>query len=216
MKRFFAVFALIILYMVAWAPVLLVVILALEGDDEAILIAIGCSLPVIIGIFLPYLNFICRKVYRYRGEGVPIPENELRARILKINELGQPVMAVSRKNKLLVTWNYAEERWKEVLSAGGMKKVYHLQIKFNDRKKEVILTDVLKSFSWRAGPSAARVRGGFFRGIDIDFEAGRTGGIDEYFPGRSIDGYRFSSREIKDPVSNTILKSGWDIRLAMW
>jgi hypothetical protein len=216
MKRFFAVFALIVLYMVGWAPILLVFILALEGDDEAILIIIGCVLPVIIGLFLPYLNFVCRKVYRYRGEGVPIPEKELRARILKINELDQPVMVVSRKKKLLVTWNYAEERWRGVLSAGGMKKAYHLQIKFNARKKEVILTDILKSFSWRAGPGGARVRGGFFRGIDIDFEAGRTVVIDEYFPGRGTDSYHFSSREIKDPVSNTILKSGWDIRLAMW
>jgi len=216
MKRFFAVFALIVLYMAAWAAILLVPLLALEGDDEAILIVIGCALPLIIGLFLPYLNFICRKVYRYGGKGVPIPENELRARILKINEFGQPVMAVSRKKKILVTWNYAEERWREVLSAGGMKKAYHLQIKFNDRKKEVILTDILKSFSWRVGASSAKVRGGFFRGIDIDFEEGRTGTNEEYFSGRCIDGYRFSPREIKDPISNTILKSGWDIRLAMW
>ena len=216
MKRFFAVFGLIILYMAAWAPVLLVFIFALEGDDEAILIVVGCALPVIIGLFLPYLNFICRKVYRYRGEGDPIPEEELRDRILKINEFGHPVMVVHRKKKLVVTWNYAEEKWREVLSAGGMKAAYHLHIKFNDRKKEVILIDVLKSFSWRVGHSGARVRGGFFRGIDIDFEAGRTGVIDEYFPGRGTDSYHFSSREIKDPVSSTILKSGWDIRLAMW
>jgi len=216
MKRFFGVFGLILLYMAAWAPVLLVFIFALEGDDEAILIAVGCVLPVIIGLFLPYLNFICRKVYRYRGEGDPISEKELREKILKINNFGHPVMVVHRKKKLVVTWNYAEEKWREIFSAGGMKQAYHLYIKFNDREKEVILIDVLKSFSWRVGLSRATVRGGFFRGVDIDFEAGRTGPIDEVFSARSISGYRFSSREIKDPVSNTILKSGWDIRLAMW
>jgi len=216
MKRFFAVFGLILLYMAAWAPVLLVVILILEGDDEAILIAIGSSLPVIIGLFLPYLNFVCRKVYRYRGEGEPISEKELRERIIEINNFGHPVMVVHRKKKLVVTWNYVEEKWRGVLSTGGMKQAYHLHIKFSDRKKEVILIDVLKSFSWRVGHSGARVRGGFFRGVDIDFEAGRTGPIDEVFSARSVSGYRFSSREIKDPVSNTILKSGWDIRLAMW
>jgi len=89
MKRFFAVFALIFLYMMAWAPVLLIIIFVLEGDDEAILIVIGFLLLVIIGLFLPYLNFICRKVYRYRGEGDPISEKELRERILKISKFGK-------------------------------------------------------------------------------------------------------------------------------
>jgi hypothetical protein len=215
-KRFLVAFGLVLLYMVAWVPVLLIWIwIAGESDALIALGVLGALLLIVLG-FIPYLNFVARMAFNFPGEGRPVPEGALRASIKSINRLDAPVMVKERGKKLVLTWKYVDAQWWELLAKSGLRQVYELHVKLDAPKKEATLIDVMKSVSWRAGPTQVRVRGGFFRGVNFSFEIGKQWGIKENFQFGQIYDYKFIPQEIKNPVMNTILRSGWSVRFAMW
>ena len=215
-KKFLAAFGLVLLYMAAWALPIYLWIMIWGDNDAAIAIGLLGAMVLIIVGFIPYLNFVSKKVFYFRGEGDPIPEEELRALINDVNRFDVPVWVKEHGDKLIVTWRYVDAKWWEILAHAGLEKVYELHIKFNDQKKEVTLIDVEKSVSWRAGPTQVRVSGGFFRGVIFALEIGKQWGIKENFQLGKVYDYKFTPQEIKTPVMNSILRSGWSVRFGMW
>jgi hypothetical protein len=215
-RRFLAAFGLVVLYMIAWVPPLYLWITIWGNNDAAI--AVGAIVGMVICMigFIPYLNFVAKKMFYFSGEGEPIPKEELRTMIKEINRFNVPVTVQERGNTIVVTWRYIDAKWWEILARAGLKKIYELHIKFNEAKKEATLIDVHKSVSWRAGPSQVRVYGGFFRGISLAYEIGKRWGIKENFELGSVYDYQFSPQEIKNPVLNSILRNGWAVRFGMW
>ena len=215
-KRFFAAFGLVLLYMIAWVPPIYVWIIVWGDNDSAIVIGVLTATVVMVIGFIPYLDLVAKKVFHFIGEGKPVTEKKLRAIIKNINRFDVPAWVQERGRKLVVTWKYVDAKWWEILARAGLEQIYELHIKFNERKKEATLIDVKKSVSWRAGPSQVRVRGGFFRGIYFGFEIGKRWGIKENFELGNIYDYKFSPQEIKNPVMNSILRNGWVVRFGMW
>lgn len=216
MKRFFAVFGLVMLFMAVLAVMLLAVILLVGDNESAILVAVLVILVIGIGAFLPFLDWAIKRVFHFPGEGTPIAEADLRARIQALNRFDGPVMVQERKKKLVATWKYVDAQWWELLAKAGLTRVYELHMKFDAPSKTVTLIDVTKSVSWRAAPTEVRLRGGFSRGVILAYEIGKAWGIQRSFqPGKIYD-YRFVPQEIKNPVLNTILRAGWDVRFGIW
>ena len=215
-KRFVLAFVLVLAYMAAWAPILYAWVLLAEGDETAVVVgAFAAVLMIGVGM-IPYLNYVTKTVFRFKGKGRAVSEAELRAEIREINNLDVPIMVQERGRKLVITWRYVEARWWEILAKAGLTKVYELHVKFNEDREEVVLVDVLKSVAWRAGPAEVRLSGGFFRGVQFGFEVGKQWGIRESLKPGKIYEYTFSPQEIKSPVMNTVLQSGWDVRFGMW
>jgi hypothetical protein len=214
--RFLSAFGLVLLYMAAWAVPLLIWILVWRGNDTVIAVGVLVMMLICIIGFVPWLDFVAKKTFRFEGEGEPIPEEDLRATIKDINQFDVPVTVEERGRTLVVTWRYLDAKWWELLAKAGLRKVYELHVKLDGAKKQATLIDVLKSVSWKAGPTEVRVYGGFFRGISVGFEIGKGYGIKENFEVGEVYDYKFSPQEIKNPVMNTILRSGWAVRLGMW
>jgi hypothetical protein len=216
LKRFLAVFGLMLLYMLVLAAVLLLAIL-LAGDNETlILVTVLVMLVLAVVVMIPYLDWAAKRVFRFKGEGEPISGTELRAQIQAINQFDAPVMVEERQGKLVATWKYVDARWWELLAKAGLTKVYELHIKFDDAQRLVTLIDVNKTVFWRAGPTHVRLRGGFFRGVMLAYEVGKGWGIKENFELGKIYDYKFVPQEIKMPILNSILRSGWDARFGIW
>jgi hypothetical protein len=215
-KRFLLAFGLVLAYMAAWVPILYAWVLLTEGDEIAVVIGAFVAVFVIGLGMIPYLNYVTKTVFRFRGKGIATSEAALRTAIQSINDLDVPIMVQERGRKLVITWRYVDAHWWEILAKAGLTKVYELHVKFNEGKEEAVLIDVLKSVAWRAGPTQVRVSGGFFRGVQSGFEAGMQWGITEGFELGKIYEFKFSPQEIKSPVMNTILQSGWDVRFGMW
>jgi hypothetical protein len=214
--RFLKAFGLVILYMAAWAvPILLWIVLWGE-NDAAIVTGLLVAMVLCMLGFIPCLDWVAKKVFAFAGEGEPIPAEELRALIKGINEFDVPVMVQEKQNRLVVTWRYVDAKWWEILARAGLEKVYELHIKLDEAKKQATLIDVLKSVSWRAGPSEVRLHGGFFRGVSFAYEIGKAWGIKENFQLGALYDYKFSPQEIKNPVVNSILRSGWSVRFGIW
>ncbi|MEK7668573.1 MAG: hypothetical protein AAB409_07985 [Gemmatimonadota bacterium] len=214
--RFIAAFAAVLLYLAAWAGALLPAALAARGNDTAILALTGATLLLAGGGLLPFLDFVAKRAFRFRGEGPPLPEADLRALITGIDTLPAPVMVTARKRRLVATWRYVDATWWQALSRSGLRKVHELQIKFDDARKRVTLIDVEKSVRWGTGPTAVWVWGGFFRGIALDYEIGIEWGIKKDLEFGKTGEYRFSAGEIRRPIMNSILRSGWDVQLGLW
>lgn len=198
-RRFLAAFGLVLLYMAVMAGLLFVAITLAGDDDAAILVVVLVFLVLILALFVPYLDLAAKKVFFFRGEGQPVPADELRARIQAINHYQAPVRVEERKGRLVVTWNYVDARWWEILAKAGLTKVYELHIKFHGAQPLVTLIDVTKSVAWRAGPTQVRLRGGFFRGVIFVYEIGKRWGIRENFELGKVSDYRFVPRRSRTP-----------------
>jgi hypothetical protein len=215
-KKFFAVFGLVLLYMAAWVPCLLVWILIAGENDALIAVGVLAAMVLIVVGLVPYMAYVTRQVFYFPGQGPAVPEAELRRRVLEANQFDAPVMVAERGKELLVTWKYVDAKWWELLAKAGLTRIYELHVKFDDARKEATLVDVKKSVSWRAGPTQVRLGGGFFRGVDLSFEIGQAWGIRENFQLGKVYEYKFVTSEIKSPVMNTILRSGWAVRFGIF
>jgi hypothetical protein len=216
MKKFSIVFLAIFLYILLWFGLVAVAIAATGGDEEVgLLIALG-TLIIFPVTLIPFMQFVAKRAFHFKGEGSPISEDALRSQILNINDMDAPVMVREKSGRLIATWKYVEARWWEIFAKAGLEQVYELHMKINDDRKTVTMIDIHKSVSWRAGPSQVRLRGGFFRGISSTYAIGKQWGIKENFELGKIYDYKFSSGEIKYPIMNTILQHGWDVRFGLW
>jgi len=214
--RFLSAFGLTLLYLIAWAPILYLWILIWEDNESVLVVGVLSAMVLIMIGFIPYLDFVAKRAFHFAGEGRAVSEKELCTVIKGINHLDAPVMVQERGKKLVATWKYVDAKWWEVLAKAGLTKVYELHMKFDEEKKEVTLIDVKKSVSWKAGPSEVRLRGGFFRGVEFSCEIGKQWGIKENFELGGIYNYEFSPQEVKNPIMNSILRNGWDVRFGMW
>ena len=215
-KRFLTVFGLILLYMAVLALILFLAI-TITGDDEtAMLIVMLAALVLSIGAFIPFLNWAIKRAFSFRGEGQPVPLEVLRAQIEAINEFDAPVMIEERKGKLVVTWKYVDARWLELFAKAGLTKSYELQIKFDEARHSVTMVDRTKEASWRAGLGGDSASASTSQGVVMAYEVGKQWGIKRNFEVGKIYDYKFVPAEIKLPILNSILRSGWDVRYGMW
>ena len=215
-KRFLSAFALILLYLAVWAGLLYGVILLAQEDEGLLLTAILAMMAFLILAFIPYLDQVIKSTFRFRGEGQPIPAGALRRQILAVNHSRAPVMAEERLYDLVLTWKYVDARWWEVLSKAGLTRLYELHVKLDEKRRVATLIDVHKSVHWRVGPTQVHIGKRSSRGVLVGYEIGEQWGIKENWEQGVVFDYKFVPAEIKTPVMNTILRSGWDVRFGIW
>lgn len=216
-KRFLIAFALVLLYMAVWAGLLYGVILLAQNDEGLLLTAILAMMALLILAFVPYLDQVIKRVFYFRGEGAPVQAGTLRRQILSVNRTRNvPIQAEERLYDVVLTWKYVDARWWERLAKAGLTRLYELHVKLDEKRRVATLIDVHKSVRWRAGPTEVHIGRSISRGILAAYEIGEQWGIQENWAPGVVYEYKFVPAEIKTPVMNTILKSGWDVRFGIW
>jgi hypothetical protein len=216
LKRFMIVFGLIVLYMLVVAGILFLIISTLEDNEQTLLIAILGAFVLSVAGFAPYADWAAKRVFRFRGQGQPASEADLRSQIQHINEWQAPIVVGNRGKMLVATWKYADAQWWELLARAGLTRVYELRMRFDEARHLVTLIDVTRAVAWRAGPQDVRIGWGGFRGIMAGYEAGTAWGLDDDLNFDELYDYEFSPQEIKTPIASAILKRGWDVRFGIW
>jgi hypothetical protein len=218
LPKFLAMFGYILLYMLVWALLLLPVALAVNNTKDSWPLLLLLLMTVFIFVLLPpFMQVTIKRTFHFESEGPPAEIAEVRAALLAVNELDAPVTAEQRSpNHIVFTWRYADAKWWEIMAKAGLEKTYECHVKLDEKRQTATLIDVTKSISWRAGPGEARVGVFGFRGVQFSYEVGAAWGIQENFGVGEIYNYRFSPQEIKNPVMNTILRQGWDVRFGLW
>jgi hypothetical protein len=216
--KFMAVFGYIMLYMLIWAGLLLIPALNVGQTASSWPgITLAVMAPLIFILFVPFLNIVTKRTFHFAGEGQPTAVANLRHTLLTVNQFDVPVTAEQRRdNHIVFTWRYVDAKWWEIMSKAGLEKVYECHVKLDPASQTATLIDVTKSISWRAGVGGVKVGWFGFRGVDFSYEVGAAWGIQENFGVGEIYNYTFSPQEIKNPVMNSILRHGWDVRFGMW
>ncbi len=187
-------------------------------DQALTLYLIFGLLVVIIVAFVPYLNFAMRRSFAFLpAAGVaPVDEARLRAEILAMDGFAGPVGVRKQGDKLILTWRYLDAAVWGLLAKQQRSKTYELHVKLDDARKQAILTDVKKSLRLGAGPDGVRLGFGFARGYLVGMETGRGWHLHGDLSVDKAYEFTFDPQEIKRPVHEVILRSGWTARYGMW
>ncbi len=143
----------------------------------------------------------------------PVPVETLRARLLAINDLNLPFQIREEPTgRLVAEWRIADAHWMGILEAGGLRKAHWIYMELDARAHKVRAQDRERTISWSGGTPRVGWSLSFFRGINFwQYERGAAVGLffkEGTWTTRAYT-YRFSLTEMKNPLIEVIVQSGW-------
>lgn len=208
---FFSLFFLLVLYGLTLLPVL-AVRPSLETNNYVLALLIWALLAALL--LPPALAMILKRVWFFRGHGEPVVLELLQEILLRVNEYDTPVNVRRQGRKMVVGWRFKEPHWGERMEKNDLTRLYELWLSFDNNTKTVTLTDRSRSVNWDLSPIT--VRTGWLTPARPYFrvELGPEWGVENYEDTAPGD-YAYGRSEIKSPILNTILKSGWNARFSL-
>ncbi len=152
----------------------------------------------------------------------PVPVEELQQRIMGINEMDLPfqVRASRWGKKLIIEHRYADAKWAGIMETQGLTAISRIIVQLPKKGNRVRSLDTSRTIRWSAGVSGsskARLGGAmsaaFFRGITFtQFHGGMVYGlmVQDGQPVLGSQSWRFSRKEMKDPLVQIITQSGYE------
>lgn len=216
-KKFLLATGLLLVFMgLSVIPILFLVPWVEASDDSTPILLIFFGYLI---VFLPVMEIITRIAFYFPGSALnQKSESDLRSELLAINPMKSPVVVREKGKKLVVTYDYANLAWRDILATIDVQQSFSIVIRFNEAKHECLLTDV-----WRGMTKEKTVGGGFsfqssffaHRGVMMVADVGKIYGLQEQFGGKHTAGYSFSDKELHRAVLNTILRAGWSVRYTL-
>ena len=153
----------------------------------------------------------------------PVSEPELRQRLLAINTMDVPFRVVERSGKKLdVLWRLADAKWVGVITANKVSRVEILRLRLSDHDKSCRALEISKAIKASADGTTMQFAFSFsfFRGIVFgQWEYEKQFGLIFKDGGLTFDTayeYKFSFNELKNPIVNIVVSSGWSFKPVMF
>lgn len=149
----------------------------------------------------------------------PVSEDELRRRLLAINQEDVPFKVVEGKEgKIEATWRLADAKWAGIMTLNKVKELRVLQLRPSDKEKVCRALDIGRSVRATADglEMGFSMSGYFFRGValaqwEYEIQYGFT-----FRDGRirfeKVYEYKFDHEELKRPIVEVVTSSGWEYR----
>lgn len=207
------IFLLVVAALLGLALLWLVVHPRLEAPHWYMALALWVALMSLASLVV--FAAVFKKLWIFKATARPIPLDQLREELLAINDVPGPVQVISKRKKIILTWRYNQEQWCELLSRLGITRVYELHCRFDPGSQTVFLTDRIRRADFIICPE--RIKLGFAR-IPMPFlrvRQGRLGTVSTYATTEAFE-YDFHPREIKAPVMDTLLASGWNVQFRLF
>ncbi len=158
-----------------------------------------------------------------KPEITPLSESELRRRLLSLNEMDVPFYVFERKDgKIDVVWRLADAKWAGLMTLNKVTKVQVIRLKLSEHEKTCRAIDITKSVKATAdGLKTAFSFDTFFsRGVIFwEWEFEKQYGLtfkDGGFTFDKVYEYKFSYDELKNPVVNVVVQSGWKYKQVLF
>ena len=195
----------------------LVGLLALRGmlSDEVVLMAICLWCTAVSLVLLPLLARLFATIWFFPGTGEATVEEQLRARLLAINDRPGPVRAVAGKKDIVVTWNYREAEWCELLSRLGQNSIYELRLRFDGTTRTVTMADRMRRAEFLFCPEGVKVGWPRIPLPLLRVRLAKAGSLEGFATAEAYE-YTFHPREIKAPIMAAILAAGWNVRFSLF
>ncbi|MFU0777845.1 MAG: DUF4178 domain-containing protein [Citrobacter braakii] len=137
---------------------------------------------------------------------------------LKLNLLGlnnsneHPFILREDGDDIVASWNIVDAEWIDYFSQYGLQKQYELRLFFDESKKQISYREKTTDVEWDSDLGGFRLRKSVQIGQRLEFSAGGSLGKKEDGSFGKIDGYKFASTEITDPVFDIVRDAGWLVR----
>jgi len=153
----------------------------------------------------------------------PVSEPELRQRLLAINAMDVPFHVVEKKGKKLdVVWRLADAKWVGLMTANKVSRVEIMRLRLSERDKSCRVVEISKAIKASADGTTLQFAFSFsfFRGIVFgQWEYEKQFGLIFRDGGLTFDTayeYKFSLSELKNPIVNIVVSSGWSFKPVMF
>ncbi len=145
--------------------------------------------------------------------GTPVlSQEEVLDRLQSLNRPGAPYRLVDGKSEsvdLIAEWKIVDARWHEIFAKAGLTKVFRIYLKLDPSKREVRAVDREYSIEWRVGVPTLSIAVSAFRGQKQELEFGKAYAFTETLAPGQVYNYRFSTKEMKQPIQETVTRCGW-------
>ncbi len=154
---------------------------------------------------------------------LPASSSELRARLLAVEKLNQPITVApgSSPDEVIVTWR-ADAAWLTFAQANGLKRTHRLVLHLDESSRTVRVREYISALDWSAGATGAAVKWHmktgivFFEhrhervyGLQLDPATGR-------FKPELSYAYTFNLQELKAPFIAATTHAGWTWKPVLW
>lgn len=194
-----------------------------SGVGRFFAIAAGMAALAVFAAFVFFRGTSWAGSSRAREGVSPVAASELEARLLAINELGQPfsIEPGSAPGEFLATWRWADARWMDFARLHKMTRVHRIRLRLNPETRTVTSTDFVAEFDGSAGLDGARLRWRHERGVVLfQHSEGRVFGVQFDTNGlpKAEAGYmyRFNLNEMKSPLIEAVTRAGWNWKPVAW
>lgn len=140
---------------------------------------------------------------------------EVRQALMALNRPTAPYQLVDGQDEgvdAIAEWKIVDATWCEIFAKAGLKKVFKIYLKLDRDKHEVRAVDRAFSVSWRAGVPTLSLEAEVFRGQQQSIEFGEAYAFTETLEYGQVYKYRFSTKEIKQPIQDAVTGCGWTYR----
>jgi hypothetical protein len=144
-----------------------------------------------------------------------LPKDNVKQNILAINRDTAPFQIRSGEDEgvdLIAEWKIVDAKWMEIFAKAGIKEVFKILIVLDDAQKEARMVDKAYGVAWRAGVASLTASASAFRGQKMEISGGTAYAFTEEFKPGQVYNYRFNTGEMKKPLDQAILDSGWTVK----
>ncbi len=145
------------------------------------------------------------------GVAVATP-SELKEALLAVNRPTAPFsigLSDDGSCDLVAEWKIVDAKWYEIFAKAGLEKSFKIKMRLDEQAKEVRNIDEEFTVEWRAGVPKLSLMVSGFRGQKSEISFGTAYAFTEQFKPGQVYNYRFNSSELKDPLRDAVLASGW-------
>ena len=140
------------------------------------------------------------------------PADVVRNAILAVNRPTAPFQVRPGKAgeaELVAEWKIVDANWYEIFAKAHLEKAFKVLMRLDEAAHEVRSVDQEWSVSWRAGVPEMALAASAFRSQQVSVEFGQAYGFTEKLGIGEIYNYRFSTKELKEPLQKAVAANGW-------
>jgi hypothetical protein len=113
---------------------------------------------------------------------------------------------------LVAEWKIVDASWYEIFAKAHLEKSFKVLMKLDAARHEVRAVDQEWTVQWRAGIPTLALSAEAFRGTKTSVQFGTAYAFTEELRPGQVYRYRFSTGELKTPLQEAVLASGWTWR----
>jgi hypothetical protein len=182
-------------------------------SDHLVLTLIGIALFLVLWIYFLFRGGTWAARIDAAPGTSPAPASTLRRRLMEVNALKLPFqMREEPDGRLVAEWRIADANWIGLLHAGGLHKAHWIYLTLDPARHVVRARDRSRDISWSGDTARVGWAFSFFRGISFfEYERGAAVGLffkDGHWTTTAYN-YRFLLAEMKNPLIEAVVQSGW-------